>query len=521
MSASITGLMPAFARNAGEPEKDSGALIGYSVKYMCIGLSMVATVVALLSEWIVKLLFGGEFAAAALPLQLLTWAQVLNGVDAVLQQAMLARGVVGPAVRNSAIGVAAQLALLILLSRILGLPGAALAVLLSSAMIMAIDLRYLVRNVIAIPVWHFAIAPLIAAFSVACLMLAADHVSFAPRALVAVGSWAVAVALFRVLPRDELSFIWWLFRPRKGNRVKNVQQNESGRVRAIILTTQRSGSTFLVECLRSHPEIECSGEILNGQPDHAVPPFRGPFKQVMKALRIARTGAWMPGRWMDAFYGRGRAKVRCFKAMYNQLSRPFALRYLVENEDVRVIHLRRHNLLKVHVSTLLMNKREKIQATAPTEAVWIHVDPAKAIANMRKAREYYESFDRAFEKHPRLQVSYESLFDGAFLQADTARRICDFLDVAQFRMQSKLTKLNPESLRDMVTNYDELADAISTTEFADMLAMSRAPTQGFWDLRTSPTPGAGEKTVCLIRSAAPTIPGATLPIRSTAIRAAL
>ena len=73
----------------------------------------------------------------------------------------------------------------------------------------------------------------------------------------------------------------------------------------------------------------------------------------------------MPGRRLDAFYGRGSAKVRCFKIMYNQLSRPFVLRYFLENEDVRVMHLRRHNLLKVHVSTLLMDKRRELQATAP------------------------------------------------------------------------------------------------------------------------------------------------------------
>lgn len=248
-----------------------------------------------------------------------------------------------------------------------------------------------------------------------------------------------------------------------------MKQSESGRVRAVILTTQRSGSTFLVECLSSHPDIECSGEILNGQPDHPVPALRGPLKQVKKALRIARTGAWMPGRWMDAFYARGTAKVRCFKAMYNQLSRPFAMRYLVENEDIRVIHLRRHNLLKVHVSTLLMDKREELQARAPTKAVWIRVDPARAIESMRRARARYEAFDTAFERHPRLQISYETLFDGKYLQDDNCRRVCDFLDVPYFRMESQLMKLNPESLKDMVSNYDELAAAISRTEFADML----------------------------------------------------
>jgi hypothetical protein len=248
-----------------------------------------------------------------------------------------------------------------------------------------------------------------------------------------------------------------------------MQQPDSGRVRAVILTTRRSGSSFLVECLRSHPEIECASEILNGQPDDPVPAFRGPFRYVKKWSRIARTGAWMPSRWLDAYYRRGNAKVRCFKALYEQLVRPFALRYVVENEDIRVIHLRRHNLLKAHISALLMNKREKLQATAPTKAVWIHVDPARAIRSMRKMRARYEWFDRAFERHPRLQVSYERLFDGKYLDADTCRRICDFLGVAQHRMESRLVKLNPESLRDMVTNYDELAAEVSKTEFADLL----------------------------------------------------
>jgi len=252
-------------------------------------------------------------------------------------------------------------------------------------------------------------------------------------------------------------------------RNADVQENGSGRVRAIVLTTQRTGSTFLVECLRSHPEIECAGEILNGDPDEPRPSYRGPFKEVVKAFRYARSGAWLADRWIRDFYARGNAKVRCFKAMYNQLSRPFAMRYFHENA-VQVIHLRRQNLLKVHVSTLLMSKRRNVQTRSPTDPVWIHVDPVQAVANMRAARALYERFDRAFDRHPRLQLAYENLFDGQFLEAQAARAVCTFLSVRQSPMQSKLMKLNPESLRDMVTNYDELADAISRTEFADMLA---------------------------------------------------
>jgi Sulfotransferase family len=247
-------------------------------------------------------------------------------------------------------------------------------------------------------------------------------------------------------------------------------QSSGDRVRAIILTTQRTGSTFLVECLRSHPDIESSGEILNGDPDLPQPAYRGPFKDVVKAFRYASSGAWLADRWIRDFYARGSAKVRCFKAMYNQLARPFAMRFFDENPDVKVMHLRRHNLLKVHVSTLLMSKRRFVQTRRPTDAVWLRVDPARAIASMRATRSVQERFDKAFERHPRLQLAYESLFDGQFLQADSSRAICAFLGVPYSPMQSKLMKLNPEALRDMVTNYDELSAAVSKTEFADMLA---------------------------------------------------
>jgi len=219
-------------------------------------------------------------------------------------------------------------------------------------------------------------------------------------------------------------------------------------------------------CREKQPfRCAATGERVNSDTGEEVP-----WKDVVKAFRYASSGAWLADRWIRDFYARGSAKVRCFKAMYNQLSRPFAMHYFDANPDIKVMHLRRHNLLKVHVSTLLMSKRRFVQTRSPTDAVWLRVDPAQAIASMRAARSVQERFDKAFERHPRLQLAYESLFDGQFLQADSSRAICAFLGVPYSPMQSKLMKLNPESLRDMVTNYDELSAAISKTEFADMLA---------------------------------------------------
>jgi O-antigen/teichoic acid export membrane protein len=67
-------------------------------------------------------------------------------MDAVLQQAMLAREAVAPAIRHSALGVLAQGALLVLLSQLVGLQGASVAVLLAAAATLAMDLRHVVAG---------------------------------------------------------------------------------------------------------------------------------------------------------------------------------------------------------------------------------------------------------------------------------------------------------------------------------------------------------------------------------------
>lgn len=213
MSASIVGLMPALARDATGQEQGTSLLVGFSVKYMCIAMSIVASLVALLSEELVFLLFGESFASAALPLQLLAWTQVLNGVSAVLQQSMLASGAVGAAIKNSALTLVFQLCLLVALSPVLGVSGAALAVLGSSAIAVAVDLRQVHRQVAPLELRRFVFAPFIAVALVACATFAASGTPLWIRVLTALGSWAIATALFRILPREELRFMWQLARP--------------------------------------------------------------------------------------------------------------------------------------------------------------------------------------------------------------------------------------------------------------------------------------------------------------------
>ena len=250
---------------------------------------------------------------------------------------------------------------------------------------------------------------------------------------------------------------------------------------AIILTTQRTGSTFLFTCLDSHPEICCLGELLAGSRLFDAPEFLFRFRYGPKAYRYFRSGAWLPTRMMRRYFDEGRLAnmelglrpVMAFKAMYNQIRPPWIMNFLRERKALRILHLSRRNLLKSYVSnrllTLKRDDRWLPHATEPVSVITMPISPAAAIASMRRTVAEYEAHERLFSEHPRLQLSYESMIDGEGLAPAVAREVCSFLGVAPHAMKSDLVKMNPERLEDMVTNYDELACAIRKTEFAAML----------------------------------------------------
>jgi hypothetical protein len=211
-------------------------------------------------------------------------------------------------------------------------------------------------------------------------------------------------------------------------------------VRAIMLSTQRTGSTFLVECLASHPDIHSVTELLVGA--HLEPPaLVRSSRTLTKAARFLMAGGWHPTRAIRKFYAAVEKPVGIFKIMYNQLAYPPTLASLTRDTDIRVLHLSRRNLLKMHVSQLLMpRKRNAIwepHTTEPLPPVTVRVDPAAAIDAMRKAKHRYRHFEGLFARHRRLAVVYEDMLDGQGLRASEGARICGFLGVGEHPLRSR------------------------------------------------------------------------------------
>jgi LPS sulfotransferase NodH len=253
-------------------------------------------------------------------------------------------------------------------------------------------------------------------------------------------------------------------------------------MKAIILTSQRSGSTFMQGCLDAHPQVRCYGELLVGG-NLVAPRVCHGYRLLTKGYRYLAARAWDPVGIMDRYYAREEAPVVVFKAMYSHVDNQAVRKYLQKHTEIRVIHLRRDNLLKQYVSKVLLGaKRERRWQPHTTHRIPVvsaRVSPERAIREMTKVRDYFLEFERLLSGHRKIEILYERMFHGPSLSREVWAAIGGLLEIEPAQVGSDLVKMNPNDLRPMVDNYDELADALAGTEFAKYLdEQPAAPANG-------------------------------------------
>ena len=243
-------------------------------------------------------------------------------------------------------------------------------------------------------------------------------------------------------------------------------------MKAIILTSQRSGSTFLGRCLESHPSIKSHGELLVGGNIKAPSALHGK-RTLTKLYRFVVARAWDPVDIMERYYARKEAPVVVFRAMYNHVDNRAVRAWLKEHKEVRIIHLRRDNLLKQHVSKLLLGVRRERPWQPHTDheipVASVHVSPERAVKDMQRVRDNFIRFEKLLSDHRKTELVYERMCHGQTLTQEAWEQISDLLEIESVPIAADLVKMNPDDLRPMVENYDELAAALAGTEFERFL----------------------------------------------------
>jgi LPS sulfotransferase NodH len=250
--------------------------------------------------------------------------------------------------------------------------------------------------------------------------------------------------------------------------------------RFVLIAARRSGSTWLVDLLDSHPRITCYSELFAHE-FYGKPPAGGntevrtwnsyAAEHDADLGRLGRVGLFF--RYLDdqVYAPRTGAATAGFKLLYDQALRGFGLMAYLRARRVRIVHLVRRN----HLDTILSEEARIVRSVShaevgvPVQQVRVNLDLPSLPRRLAEREAAVVEARRccAALGGPYHEVGYEELL------ADPGRldAVIRFLGLepVESGLRSSMQKLNPTSHRELIANYDAVRARLAETPFAALL----------------------------------------------------
>ncbi|MBM3792123.1 MAG: sulfotransferase, partial [Acidobacteria bacterium] len=209
--------------------------------------------------------------------------------------------------------------------------------------------------------------------------------------------------------------------------------------RFIVLTRSRTGSNMLISCLLSHPAVHAESEIfqrLNGRSSREI--LEGVFCRRPRGIRAAGF------------------KIFYYHPLDDERKEVWDL--LQAMPGLHVIHLKRRNILRTLVSRKIAGELDvwsslEEKKARPGSDKRVELTAAELRDGFTQTRTWERDFEEMFRGKPTIEVTYEDFVDRPEVEF---RRITDFLGLPFHPPQSEFRRQNPEPLRDLIRNYDDL-----------------------------------------------------------------
>ncbi|MFQ5529343.1 MAG: sulfotransferase [Gemmatimonadota bacterium] len=236
----------------------------------------------------------------------------------------------------------------------------------------------------------------------------------------------------------------------------------------IVLTAPRSGSSMLIQALRAHPRIVSFGELFNrGHIGFNTPGFEN-RNRMLQSWRDRH-----PAEFMQRMVYRGydeSVQAVGFKVFYEHVDRP-QLRplksYLAQKPELRVIHLRRRNLLRAFLSRTIALRTGVWGAKSPRQRrhYRVRLKPADCHGYFEMQSRQWAEYDKVFAFNALLRVTFETLV--AEFEPEM-ERVLDFLGADKTCLPRLTVKQEVRPLAEAIIGYAELKSEFAGTRWAEM-----------------------------------------------------
>lgn len=242
----------------------------------------------------------------------------------------------------------------------------------------------------------------------------------------------------------------------------------------VVLTTNRSGSEWIISTLNNFPDVSAHGELFLPRPRSLNGKWDAEFAYTRFVETKFKSFAIRPFSvfsYLNSLYSMP-GKVG-FKLMYKQLGLyPEILAYFMRHR-IRVLHLVRHNHLDVMVSYAVKAKIGQahllVGQSAP-DKLQVELDTRNLVRQFSWLQKQQNIARKLLLwcKLPYLEVAYEDMVHD---QTHYFNLIGDFLSINSREQmpRSPLTKIRRGTHRDMISNYDQVKKVLADSKFASLL----------------------------------------------------
>lgn len=252
---------------------------------------------------------------------------------------------------------------------------------------------------------------------------------------------------------------------------KTMENNQKKLSKYCIFAIQRSGSTWFMKLLDSHPSIKSFDELFL-----RWPPKKRPEPNYLRFCEYCENHQGIRPlilfEYLDNFLNNypGEHEVIGFKIMYNQFLRyPEVLLKLIFDQ-YKIIHLVRENYLDLVISQANLAKYRLAHSDKSVTLDPLYLEPSLLLKKL-------DSLERKIERAkqlinliplPKKTVIYEDLCKNRDVVLD---EIAQFLEVetSGISFETKQKKINKGSYQDKIENYDEVVKTLTGTRFENFL----------------------------------------------------
>jgi hypothetical protein len=232
----------------------------------------------------------------------------------------------------------------------------------------------------------------------------------------------------------------------------------AGTVRFVVVAARRTGSNMLCTLLDSHPAILCHHEVFNPRGIYCALSLRdGDFTLGSMDERDADCVAFVDRIW------RRPEGHRCvgFKLTCGQAER--VLSHVLADRSVRKIVLRRRNRVKAYVSERIAEQLDQWEVYDERQLdpvrPRVEVDADQLRSHVAENERFYRGVESRLGDTGQgcLRIDYEELGTPG-----ERARLLRFLDLERegVFLEARSVKQNPRDLREVVANFDDLAEAL-------------------------------------------------------------